>query len=150
LQPPRRASRVTTVASFRQAEGKLTLDTVRLRSLPMSKRPALAIAVATPARAAQPTRDGAVDALRARLAGKTAREHVVLDFLEDDLREVRAALAAVAAYVANVEAALSDGEPSQQRILGLALGGRPADRIEELSEAVASVRRRLAQVAVRM
>jgi hypothetical protein len=118
----------------------------------MSKRTALATAVATPARiaSAQPESDGAVDALRARLAGKTAREHVVLDFLEDDLREARAALAAVAAYVANVEAALSDGEPSQQRILGLALGGRPGDRIEELSEAVASVRRRLAQVAVRM
>jgi hypothetical protein len=94
--------------------------------------------------------DGAVDALRSRLAGSTAREHVVLDFLEDDLREVRGALAAVAAYVANVEAALADGEPSQHRLLSLALGGKPADRIEELATAVAGVRRRLAQVAARM
>jgi hypothetical protein len=118
----------------------------------MTRKPAVAVAVAlgAPARSQEPAGPGAVEALRARLSGPTAREHVVLDFLEDDLREVRAALAAVAAYVANVEAALADGDPSQQRILGLALGGRPGDRIEELSQAVASVRRRLAQVAVRM
>jgi hypothetical protein len=94
--------------------------------------------------------DSIVENLRSRLAGSTAREHVVLDFLEDDLSEVRTALAAVAAYVANVEAALADGEPTQQRLLSLALGGKPADRIEELATAVASVRRRLAQVAARM
>jgi hypothetical protein len=93
---------------------------------------------------------GAVEALRARLAGQTAREHVVLDFLADDLRDVRTALAAVVAYVSNVEAALSEREPSQHRLLGLALGGKPGERIEELSHAVASVRRRLAQVAARM
>ncbi len=110
-----------------------------------------AVAVAAPERAAgAPEAAGAVDALRARLAGSTAREHVVLDFLADDLREVHEALSAVVAYVSNVEAALADGEPSQQRILALALGGNPADRIEELSRAVAGVRRRLAQVAVRM
>lgn len=92
---------------------------------------------------------GAVEALRRRL-GSTAREHVVLDFLEDDLREARAALAGVAAWIANVEGALAEGAPSQQRILSLALGGRPGERIEELSQAIASVRRRLAQVAARM
>jgi hypothetical protein len=123
----------------------------------MSRKPA-AVAVATLAPHALAPAPGAVPApaadavatLRSRLAGQTAREHVVLDFLEDDLREVRTALAAVAAYVANVEDALSEGAPSQQRILSLALGGRPADRIEELGSAVASVRRRLAQVAARM
>lgn len=93
---------------------------------------------------------GAVDALRRRLAGSTAREHVVLDFLEDDLREARAALSAVAAYVANVEAALADGEPTQQRLLSLALGGAPAERLDYLSGVLGSVRRRLAQVAARM
>jgi hypothetical protein len=114
----------------------------------MKRTSAAAVAVVTesPARAD----DGAVDALRSRLAGSTAREHVVLDFLEDDLHEVRSALAAVVAYVANVEAALADGEPSQQRFLSLALGGKPGERIEELAAAVASVRRRLAQVAARM
>jgi hypothetical protein len=97
-----------------------------------------------------PAAPGAVDALRRRLAGSTAREHVVLDFLEDDLREARAALSAVAAYVANVEAALSDGEPTQQRLLSLALGGAPAERLDYLSGVLGSVRRRLAQVAARM
>jgi hypothetical protein len=116
----------------------------------MIRKHAVAVAAAAPARNPEARKPGAVEALRAHLAGPTAREHVVLDFLEDDLREVRAALAAVAAYVANVEAALSEGEPCQQRILGLALASRPGDRIEELSQAVASVRRRLAQVAVRM
>ncbi len=107
-----------------------------------------AVALAAPPTASAD--GGAVEALRRRLAGPTAREHVVLDFLADDLREVRGALAAVAAYVANVEAALTDVEPSQYRLLSLALGGKPGDRIEELSSAIASVRRRLAQVAARM
>jgi hypothetical protein len=112
----------------------------------MSRTPAVA-AVLAPS-AAVPS--DAVEALRSRLAGQTAREHVVLDFLGDDLREARAALAAVAAFVANVEAALSEGTPSPQRLLSLALGGRPGERIDELGAAVASVRRRLAQVAARM
>jgi hypothetical protein len=109
-------------------------------------------AFAPPARPAAPAGDGegAVEALRRHLASGTAREHVVLDFLEDDLREARAALAGVAAWLANVERALEDGAPSQQRILSVALGGMPGDRIDELSSAVASVRRRLAQVAARM
>lgn len=97
---------------------------------------------------APPLDEGAVDALRRRLASGTAREHVVLDFLEDDLREARAALAGVAAWLANVEGALAEG--AQERILSVALGGGPAERIEELSTAVASVRRRLVQVAARM
>jgi hypothetical protein len=93
---------------------------------------------------------GAVDALRRRLAGTTAREHVVLDFLEDDLREARGALAAVAAYVANLEAALADPSPSRDALLGLALGGGPAERVDYLQAMLASARRRLAQVAARM
>lgn len=97
-----------------------------------------------------PGATGAVEALRRRLASSTAREHVVLDFLEDDLGEARAALSAVAAYVANVEAALADGDPSRQRLLALALGGGPAERIDDLGALLASVRRRLAQVAARM
>jgi hypothetical protein len=91
-----------------------------------------------------------VDALRARLAGSTAREHVVLDFLEDDLREVRGALGAVAAYLANVESAISDGELSHERLLALALGGGATERVDDLSRAVSSVRRRIAQVAARI
>lgn len=109
-----------------------------------------ALAVAAPAPSAADPEPGAVESLRRRLAGSTAREHVVLDFLEDDLREARRALSAVAAYLANVEAALGDGAPTPQRLMTLAIGGGPGDRIEDLSSAVASVRRRLAQVAARM
>jgi hypothetical protein len=94
--------------------------------------------------------EGAVDALRRRLASGTAREHVVLDFLEDDLREARTALAGIAAWIATVEGAIGDRTPSQDRILSLALGGRPGDGLDELATAIASVRKRLAQVAARM
>ncbi|HEX9307924.1 MAG TPA: hypothetical protein VF894_10565 [Anaeromyxobacter sp.] len=112
-------------------------------------RKAAAVAV-TVAPDASPADDGAVEALRRRLAGGSAREHVVLDFLEDDLREARASLAGVAAWLANVEHALGERVPSQQAILSVALGGRPGERVDELSRAIASVRRRLAQVAARM
>ena len=92
----------------------------------------------------------AVEALRRRLAGSTAREHVVLDFLEDDLREAREALGAVAAYVDGVEAALADPSLPQERLLALALGGGPAERAERLTAALGDLRRRLAQVVARM
>jgi hypothetical protein len=93
--------------------------------------------------------EGPVEALRRRLGGG-AREHVVLDFLEDDLREARAALAGVASYVANVDAALSEGVPSRDRLLSLAMGGGPIERIDDLAQLLSNVRRRLAQVAARM
>ncbi|HSM94171.1 MAG TPA: hypothetical protein VLT47_14935 [Anaeromyxobacteraceae bacterium] len=95
-------------------------------------------------------RTDAVDALRNRLAGSTARDHVVLDFLSDDLREARDAMGAVAAYVDAVEKTLSDGRTSQERLMALAMGGGPIDQLEYLSTILASVRRRLAQVAARM
>lgn len=93
---------------------------------------------------------GAVEALRRRLAGTTAREHVVLDFLEDDLRETRAALAAVAAYLDEVEGALGRETPTQERLLELARAVEPAAQVDALQEALASARRRLSQVAARM
>jgi endo-alpha-1,4-polygalactosaminidase (GH114 family) len=95
-------------------------------------------------------RDDAVEALRRRLAGSTAREHVVLDFLSDDLREARDALGAVSAYVSAVERTLSDGRTSQDRLMALAMGGGPVEQLEYLSTVLLSVRRRLAQVAARM
>lgn len=101
---------------------------------------ALAPAVAT----------NAVEALRRRLAGSTAREHVVLDFLEDDLREARAALSAVAAFLANVEGALADEAPSPERLLSLARSIDPAEQVDYLQSVLASARRRLSQVAARM
>lgn len=108
------------------------------------------VALATVAVAPTPRREDAVDALRQRLAGSTAREHVVLDFLSDDLREAREAMEAVAAYVDAVEKTLSDDRTSQDRLMALAMGGGPLDELEYLSTVLLSVRRRLAQVAARM
>lgn len=109
------------------------------------KRSAIALAVA-PAT----VREGAVEALRQRLAGSTAREHVVLDFLEDDLREARAALAGVAGYLASVEGALAGEAPSPERLMALARSVDPAAQVDYLQTVLASVRRRLSQVAARM
>jgi hypothetical protein len=92
----------------------------------------------------------AVEALRRRLSGKTAREHVVLDFLSDDLKEAREALGGISGYVARIEEELADPDVSQQKLLALALGGGPIDQIEYLAEVLANVRRRVAQVAARM
>jgi hypothetical protein len=91
-----------------------------------------------------------VDALRARLAGPTARDHAVLEFLADDLREARDALDGIFGYLASVESALADGGVGQEQLLALALGGGPSARIGCLEEVLESLRRRLAQVAARM
>jgi hypothetical protein len=93
---------------------------------------------------------GGVEALRRRLAGSTAREHVVLDFLEDDLRESRAALAAVDTFLSDVEAALGAEAPAPERLLALARAVDPAAQVDYLQTVLASVRRRLSQVAARM
>lgn len=116
----------------------------------MTRKPAVAVALAAPTRNPRTEEPGPVAALRARLAGRKAREHAVLDFLEEDLRETRAALETVVAYVASVESALADEGLSRQRILALARGGRPPDCLDQLSHAVGNVRRWLAQLAVRM
>jgi hypothetical protein len=109
------------------------------------KRTALAVAPA-----ATPAASCAVEALRQRLAGSTAREHVVLDFLEDDLREARDALAGVAAFLGDVEDALRDEVPSPERLSTLARAIDPTAQVDYLQSVLASVRRRLSQVAARM
>jgi hypothetical protein len=107
------------------------------------KRTAVAVALA-------PAVPSAVESLRRRLAGSTAREHVVLDFLEDDLREARAALAGVTAFLDEVEAALGGEAPSPDRLCALAGASHPLERVDYLQTVLASVRRRLSQVAARM
>ena len=109
----------------------------------------LGAVVRTAAGPAAPVTDP-VEALRRRLAGPTAREHVVLDFLADDLKEAREALGVLSGYLGRIDGCLSDPEISQQKLLGLALGGGPIDQIEYLAEVLANVRRRMAQVAARM
>jgi hypothetical protein len=91
-----------------------------------------------------------VDALRRRMASRTAREHVVLDFLADDLREVRESLGQLQAYVQGIEQAVADPRLTQQQLLALALGGGPGEHLDYLGEMLANTRRRLAQVAARM
>jgi len=91
-----------------------------------------------------------VEALRRRLAGSTAREHVVLDFLSDDLREARESLAVLQAYLGGIETALAGPDVTQQKLLALSLGGGPIDQIDYLAEVLSGVRRRMAQVAARM
>jgi hypothetical protein len=102
---------------------------------------------ASEARRAEPD---PVEALRRRLAGRSAREHVVLDFLSDDLREVREALASVQRYVQGIERAVGDPGLTQQQLLSLALGRGPIDQLDDLAEMLANTRRRLGQVASRM
>jgi hypothetical protein len=91
-----------------------------------------------------------VEALRQRLSGRSAREHVVLDFLSDDLREVREALGHIQRYVQGIERAVADPRLTQDQLLSLALGGGPVDQLDYLGEMLTNTRRRLAQVAARM
>ncbi len=107
-------------------------------------------AAARPAVLPAPEAGDPVEALRRRLASKTAREHVVLDFLGDDLREAREALSVLQGYLGRIESVLADAEVSQQQLLALALGGGPVEQIDYLAEVLSNVRRRVAQVAARM
>jgi hypothetical protein len=106
-------------------------------------------AVEAPRPAPTPVSDP-VAALRQRLAGRSAREHVVLDFLADDLSEAREALVTIQRYVQGIERAVADPRLTPQQLLSLALGGGPAEQLEYLGELLAATRRRLGQVAARM
>jgi HPt (histidine-containing phosphotransfer) domain-containing protein len=91
-------------------------------------------------------------ALRGTLAtaGAAAREQVAVDFLEDDLREAEAALAALRDYVAAVGSALRDARAGRRALTSLARDERPLEKLDELQATVLGARRRLAQVASRL
>ena len=114
----------------------------------MSRKVAVAVAPASRSRAVAD--ESAVEALRRRLASGTAREHVVLDFLEDDLREARGGARRRRRLDRERRGRARRGRPVPAALLSLALGGRPGERIDELSPRSPRVRRRLAQVAARM
>jgi len=126
--------------------------TARAARVGVVVRPAVAAGLAPARVAAGPAAvpEDPVEALRRRLSGKTAREHVVLDFLSDDLKEAREALGALQGYLGRIEGVLGDAEVSQEKLLALALGGGPIGQIDYLAEVLANVRRRVAQVAARM
>lgn len=107
------------------------LARIPLRSVPASPAPA-------PGSAA-PARD--------RPGGSGARDRAVLELLEEDLRVARAALVAVATWVADVEVALSGATSEELR--GLAVDGGADAQVDELSTVLWSVRHRLARVAAR-
>lgn len=86
---------------------------------------------------------GRLDALRQRFARATSREEVEIDFLEDDLRQASRALGAVNAYLARLERALGKGRMGGGALGSLALAGDPLQNLEELSELLTDVQRRL-------
>ncbi len=107
---------------------------------------------AVPVRSTTPRPEQPVEALRRRLAraGAGAREQVVLDFLDDDLGEARAALAEVAAYLAAVDGALRDARAGRQQLLTLAVRDGPPACVAQLETALVGLQRRLARAAVRL
>ncbi len=88
--------------------------------------------------------------LRQRLPPESDRDAVVLDFLEDDLGEIRGSLGEVSQYLSDVESALEDAGTDRERLLGLALGRGPLEQLEYLSGLIQNLRRRLVQVSTRM
>jgi hypothetical protein len=88
-------------------------------------------------------------ALRRRFARASSREQVEIDLLEDDLRQVSAALAGVNGYVARLERALGPGRMGGGPLAALALNGDPRDQVEQLSDLLGDVQRRLLRLAAR-
>ncbi len=72
---------------------------------------------------------------------------VLLDFLEDDLREGLDAIAEVEAHFTDVLDVLRNEAPSPIRILDAAEDFRVLNRLEYLMVVVAQLRRRLSQAA---
>jgi hypothetical protein len=95
---------------------------------------------------------GELDGLRRRLAGAgtASQGAVLLDFLEDELREARGALGAIDGYVASVGAALADPKAGRRQLLALASTGRPAQEVAYLEATLGRLRRRLAQLSGRL
>jgi hypothetical protein len=94
-----------------------------------------------------------VDAIGASLARLEAhlprREDsaVLLDFLEDDLREGLRAIADVESHFTDIVELLSEGRPTAIRLLEVADDFRALSRLEYLFVVVSQLRGRLAQAA---
>ncbi|MBI3184767.1 MAG: hypothetical protein HYZ28_21735 [Myxococcales bacterium] len=88
----------------------------------------------------------AVDRLAAALP-RRADVAVLIDFLEDDLREGFLAIADVEAHFRDAIEALAAGRPSPIRLVEAAEDYRVLERLEYLMVVVAQLRRRLSQAA---
>jgi hypothetical protein len=110
------------------------------------------LAVALRARVAEAPGEGGLAPLRGALAGAGAgaREEVMVDFLEDDLRAAEDAVQELKSYLASIEAALQGGGARRRELLALAFRERPLQSLDELQGTIAGVRRRLAVVAARL
>lgn len=91
----------------------------------------------------------AIDRIARRLPPGTDTR-VVLDFLEDDLREGLAAIEDVEGHFTRVLQALGSDEAGPERVLDAAEDLQMLQRLEHLLIAAAQLRRRLSQVAGRM
>jgi hypothetical protein len=111
------------------------------------KRSATAALRLVPARHAPPP-DPRLDALRRR-AGATAREAVLTDLLEDDLREAQDALADVAAWLQAASRSLADPRCGRMDLVALARAEGAQDRLAYLETTLGWVRRRAGQLAAR-
>ena len=87
--------------------------------------------------------------LRRRFARASSREQVEIDLLEDDLRQVGAALAAVNGYVARLERALGPSRLGGGALASLALTGDPREQVDQLSDLLGDVQRRLLRLGAR-
>jgi hypothetical protein len=93
-----------------------------------------------------------LEGLRRRLAGAggASQDAVILDFLEDELRESRRALGEISDYLDRVRAMLRDPMTARQQLHALASHFRPAQELEYLEATLGRLRRRLAQVSGRL
>lgn len=90
-----------------------------------------------------------VTRLRAYLPQREDSE-VLVDFLEDDLREGLAAVAEVEAYFTDILDLLANEKPSAIRLLDASDDLRTISRLEYLFVVVAQLRKRLSQAAGRV
>ena len=110
------------------------------------------LAVATVERGVEATPAPGLGALRGELAGAGAgaREQVMIDFLEDDLRAAEEALEQLRRYVGAIGATLRSGRAGRGEPLALARTETPDQDLDELQATVAGLRRRLLVVAARL
>jgi hypothetical protein len=111
------------------------------------KRSSTAALTLVAARRTPPPEPG-LDALRRR-AGATAREAVLTDLLEDDLREAQDALADVAAWLQAASRSLTDPRCGRLDLVALAHADGAQDRLAYLETTLGWVRRRAGQLAAR-